>query len=290
MQKGNALSQVYAGLLLFVLIFIPGCSGKTESPVSLPTKLPESTVQGWTIAEEPREFSPETLYDLVDGQADAYFAYGFQQAVVGRYTGPSDARLQIEIFSLDSQADAYGLFTSSRSGVPMQIGVDGDADPGRRIIFWQDRYFVRVVASQPIDESKILAFAQAVAQSLPSGGQAPDLVNRLPDTGLVSQSVLFFHQEISIQSWIWLGGENILGLSPETNGVMATYERGGAGAGYLLLVRYPQDKQADQGRQTLQSADLPDLVAMRTKGNELAAVFGGMNAESARNLLDEVFP
>jgi len=49
----------------------------------------------------------------------------------------------------------------------------------------------------------------------------------LADEGMVERSAVFFHEEISIQDRLWLGGENRLGLSPKTDGILARYEVGG---------------------------------------------------------------
>jgi hypothetical protein len=181
-------------------------------------------------------------------------------------------------------ADAYGLFTTYRAGVPVSVGNEGDADPGRRLDLWQDRYFVRVFARQPLPEADLRAFADAVVGVLPSGGEPPALVDRLPQDGLVAHSAVFFRLEISIQSYLWLGGENLLGLGPKTEGVLAQYDVGGQTA-QLLLVQYLDAASASAGLEALQGGQVGGMVAAQARENLLGAVFGAVDEASANELM-----
>jgi hypothetical protein len=238
----------------------------------------------WTPADETRVFDRENIFDLVDGQAEFFFAYGFEQVAVRRYENAEGAVLHIEVWQLATPADAYGLFTASIAGQPAAIGNEGDADPGRRLAFWQDRYTVHVRARQELDDADLWAFAEVVSAALPPGGERPALVDRLPPDGLVERSAIFFHEEISIQDQVWLGGENLLGLGPETDNVLARYDVGGAAA-RLLLVRYPSAEAASAGLAALETGQLDGLVTADARDNLLGAVFGEVDEAAAGGLL-----
>jgi len=271
-------------VLLLLTLLLAGCQSQ---PFALTDAFPAAgTLPGWTPAGDMELYDRENIYDLVDGQADAFFAYGFQQVAVQSYENPAGNVLRVTVWQLASPTDAYGLFTASISGEPVAIGNDGDADPGRRIAFWQDRYYVNVHARQKLPDEELQNMAKAVSAKLPSGGDRPALVSRLPSDGLVPRSALFFHEEISIQSDIWLGGENVLGLSPQTNGVLARYDVGGQTA-RLLVVQYPGAEAASAGLKALQAGDVEGLVAADARGNLLAAILGEIDEGAARKLLDE---
>jgi hypothetical protein len=273
-----------AGLCL--LLLCTGCGADaTSGTMPLTAAFPAANdVPGWSLSGEVATFDPDTLFDLVNGQADSFFVYGFAEAAMGSYDGPDGASLRIEIYRLGSPADAYGLFSVSIAGEPVAVGVDGDADPGRRLAFWQDRFYVRIFARQPVADTDLLAFGQAVADALPPDGERPALLNSLPAAGLVPRSARFFHQELSIQNWLWLGGVNLLGLGPETDGLLADYERNGSPA-RLLLVVYGTSEQATAALAALQaSEDVPNLAAVDVEGTTLGAVFG---EGTANELLQE---
>ena len=185
---------------------------------------------------------------------------------------------------LATPADAYDLFSAGRSGAPASIGNAGDSDPRRRLAFWQERFFVSLDAVQPVPDVTLQVFAQIIAGRLPKGGARPALVDRLPQSGLVNRSDIFFHEEPSIQMEVWLGGENILGLSQATDSVVARYQINGVPV-RLMLVEYPTSGQAAKGLQALQSSPISGLVASGVHGSLLAAVFGKVDAAKVEPLL-----
>ena len=281
--------RLWIQLLLGLCVLFPGTGcGKSIGRVVPPTDgLPGSgAVPGWATSGKTETFSPDTLFDLMDGQAEAFFVYGFEQAATSTYAGPGNRSLRVEVYRLATPADAYGLFTVSIGGEPAAIGVDGDTNPGRYLAFWQDRFYVRIMALQPIADADLLAFGRTIASALPSDGERPALVASLPAEGLVSRSARFFHQELSIQDWLWLGGTNLLNLGPKTNGVLASYERGG-GTIQLLLVLYPEAGQATAALDALRASDVSDLVAADVDNRTLGAVFGTVNAKIANGLLKD---
>jgi len=291
----------FTASLIALLLAICGCRGETASPsgneVALPDVFPAAdAVPGWAPAGPMESFDDETIYGLVDGQADAFFAYGFEQVAVQDYENAESVVLSVEIWELATPADAYGLFTASTSGVPAKVGNDADADPRRRMIFWQDRYYVHVRARQEVPDADIRGIAESISAALPPGGERPALVGWLPPDGLVvryhpdegaiptARSPIFFHEEISIQNDLWLGGQNLLGLSPETDGVLAQYDVGGTTA-RLLLVQFPDDETASAGLIALRGSQIGELVAADARGDLLGAVFGEVDDDSANTLL-----
>jgi hypothetical protein len=277
-------------LLLAALLI--GCAGQsipspTAASLSLPAIFPGAdAIAGWTPTDQVKVYNHDHLFDLVDGQADGFFVYGFQQVATQRYKNTAGTILGIEVWQLATPADAYGLYTSNISGAPATIGNDGDAEPGRRLSFWQDRYTVHVTALQKVDDAVLSSFAKAISQALPPGGERPALVNRLPSTGLKERGFVFFHEEISIQDQIWLGGKNILGLSHDTNGIVAQYNLSGQAA-RLLLIQYPDADKAATGLNALKSSSVKNLVATNAVDNLLGAVFGAIDPDVANKLLDE---
>jgi hypothetical protein len=278
---------IVAALGLILLLTACGPSAPTPTPPPLETLLPaDGSISGWDAPDTVLTYDRENLYNLVDGQADAFFAYGFEQVAVQRYQNTAGARLNVEIWQLANSADAYGLFHSGIAGQPASIGVEGDSDPGRRLAFWQERYFVSVTATEAIPDETLWTFAKEIAKRLPSGGEPPAIVKRLPAEGFVEGSALFFHEEISIQMEIWLGGENILGLSQATNGIVARYAWGDQKA-RLLLIEYPAATEAAQGLKALRGSEIKDIVASESSGLMLAAVMGKVDADKAQALLKE---
>jgi hypothetical protein len=291
--------------LCIVSLLIPllsGCITPTPEPTIAPTVRPTAkpvapspltdafpgtgAVAGWTLDGELEVYDSETIFGLVDGQADFFFVYGFERVAVQRYQNAEEVTLDIHIWQVRAPEDAYGLFSASVAGEPADIGNEGDTDPGRRLVFWQDRYVAQLFARKDIPDADLRALAEAVSTALPTGGERPQLVDRLPADGMIPRSGIFFHEELSIQNEVWLGGENLLGLSPETDGVLARYEFSEVVV-RLLLVEYLDAEAASDGLAALEGGGIEGLVAADTRDNLLGAVFGEVDEAVADTLLAE---
>jgi hypothetical protein len=282
------------GALLIFVLSAGACNRSAPDTATLPAAPAEevelakvlsvgSQVVGWTQDGETEIYDEDTLFDLVNGQADAFYAYNFRQVAVQRYRSDTDDVLRVELWELATPHDAYGLFTRNASGTSPAAGVgnDTDEDPGRRLAFWQDRYFVQIRSHQPLPEESIAGVAREIAGALPQGGERPHLIAALPAEGRTHDRAVFFRLEISIQDEIWLGGENILNLGPESMGVLAHYEIAGRQV-TLLLTQYPDAAEATAALERLREYGPADLAAAEIQGAVLTALFGALDPDPAQ--------
>jgi len=278
----------------FFLLVLVAC---TAQPVPTPALVPApalpapvealpaaDVVPGWQLVEAAKTFIPDTLFDFMDGAADLYFTYGFQELAVGLYRDAQDRAVQVEVYRTATDADAYGLFGYNAFGEAERIGVDGELESGSRLAFWQARTYVQIVARQQVQDEVLRAFAHAVSAALPEGGERPALVAALPTGGLAAGNVRFFREKMALDNLLWLGADDPLGLGPDTQGVVARYEVGGQPAD-LLLLAYPDAARAEAGLAGLRSAGIETLAGARVEGATLGAAFG---SGAAAGLLDEV--
>jgi hypothetical protein len=260
-------------------------AAKTATPPALAALLPrDNAVPGWATAQPEQTYHHDDLFNLVDGQADSFFSYNFEAVATQRYQNAAGTMLMVEVWQVASPADAYGLFTFNRAGVPAAIGSEGDTDPGRRVAFWQDRYYVQLNANQTVPDSDLMSFARLLVSGLPSESQKPALVNRLPGDSLEPGSPIFFHAALSLQNELWLSDDNVLSLGPDTDGVVARYDLQGVPA-HLLIIRYPTAARADAALAALRQVQGIDLAAAAVRQDLLGAVVGKISPAAANSLL-----
>jgi hypothetical protein len=269
-------------LLILLILFLPAGCTPAQTELIFPAN---DAVRGWMQSERV-SFTHDDLFSLVNGQAESFLAYGFERVDVQRYQNDSGGQVNVEVWRLADSGGAYGLWTAMRSGAPAGVGNDSDSDGARRFAFWQDSAFVQVTANQPLETSQLGAFARTVASSLPEGGERPALLERVPQGGLQPGRLIYFREELSIQNEVYLGGENILGLSQQTGGILARYTLDGQEV-RLLLVEYPEENQAVQALPLLQNYGLEGLLISGVKGRWFGAVFGQQSGDAVVNLLTE---
>ena len=284
-RGGGAAAAIY---VLCCALLLGACAAPALSPTpasaapAVTSVLPAAdVVPGWQ-RREPRTYDPDTLYDFVNGAADLYFTYGFRELAVAEWANSAGDGVQVEVYRVASDADAYGLYTYNSYGEPVEIGVDGEINSGYRAAFWQGNTFVQVVASGQVEDDLLRTLAQAASSALPDGGQRPALVATLPEEGLQPGSVRFFREKMALDNLLWIGAEDLLGLGADVQGIVARYQVEGQAVD-LLLISFPDRGRAQAAAAGLAGARLENLIDTAVSGVNVGAVFG---SDAGRSLLD----
>jgi hypothetical protein len=211
--------------------------------IRVPT-LPRA-VGSWKLLST-EHYTPQTLYDYMDGGAELYLSYGFQELTVGRYSQKDRGDLVAEIYRMDNSANAFGIFAHYRQGDSLGVGQDSELTDGW-LRFWKADYYVSIYAEETDAEadSAIRHLARAIERQIPRTGARPEILGLLPQEGLLSRSVRYFHDHVALNHYCFLHRENILGLSRETEGCLARYQNGEEKA-VLVLIRFRTAEAASQ--------------------------------------------
>jgi hypothetical protein len=229
--------------------------GKMNQEISL-----SSEVGGWKWDEKEMRYNSKTLFEYIDGTAELYLAYGFQNLRVRRFEKSNQPPLIVELYEMASSEDAYGVFSFEHQDEAVGIG-QGSEFGGGLLRFWKGKYFVSVYAEGEGAEveSGILKMGRAAANSIPTNGSEPKLVGYIPgkNLGLVDKSVRYLKSHVLLNQRFFVAHQNILNLSRRTEAVLAQYLRDKKKT-QLLLIRYPDSKEAGDVYQNFMKAYLPD--------------------------------
>ena len=226
-------------------------------------------IAGWRAVDDDEVYDNESIFSYIDGQAEVYLAYGMRKCLARRYSGPEgEPDIVVDLFELASPADAYGVFTHDRDGEDIDVGQGALLRPAW-LSFWKGPFFGSIYAEGESEASAaaVEALARAAAAAIPSEGEAPDLVSLLPAKGLDQRSVRFLHRWEILNSALYVGSDNVFGLSAETDAALGKYLRG-EGEAWLLVVAYPDEAQARAAEERARSAGF----AVRRQAGTLAAV------------------
>src|SRR4030042_1130900 len=197
-------------ILLVVEIVKGEEKGKMKQEISLP-----SEAAGWKWDEKEMKYNSRTLFDYIDGTAELYLAYGFQNLTVRRFEKSKQPPITIELYEMASSEDAYGVFSFERQDEAIGIG-QGSEFGGGLLRFWKGNFFVSVLANGGGEEADaaILEIGKEVAAAIPASGTEPELLNLLPVTGWDRDKIRYFHLPLQLEKHYFVADENILGLSP----------------------------------------------------------------------------
>lgn len=197
------------------------------------------TVLGWTPSEEDAVFTRETIFEYMNGAGELYLAYDFDVLLVRQYEKPAAPPIVVELYQMQTSADAYGLFVHDTDGEPVALGAGAFYSAGYAW-FWKGNLFGRIMADRETEESKaaVLALGKLITDTFSQDGAPPELLAYLPPDGLLPRTIRYFHTIMALNAHYYLADENLLNLDEQTNVVLATYQQANRNV-RLLLVQYP---------------------------------------------------
>ena len=181
-MKNMILNRMKCGLL-FILIF-NAASGKI--PASM---FPE--IEGWKLTIEPKVYTPDNLWDLIDGAADVFLSYDFQDLHIAEYSNNKNQTVRVEIYRQSSPMNAFGIYAAER--MPdynfIQIGVQGYTSQDVMNFFTGNLYVkIMVSGTTNIPEDKLILIGKQINSNLAYDNKWPEELTVFPETGKLKNS------------------------------------------------------------------------------------------------------
>jgi hypothetical protein len=185
-------------LALMVVALMPAWfSGQLDASQSLAEAVAGFTPQGWQIFDKVKQFTPETLYEQINGRASFFLAYDMIRMtyVSFVYGGETAKFIDLSIYDMGTPTNAFGVFSAERSSgeSALDLGRAGYRSDANYFI-WQGRFYIRIIGSEATDEFKRIALdlARKVTGFLPDSGKPVWGLAALPLTDRIPQSVQYF--------------------------------------------------------------------------------------------------
>ncbi len=228
----------------FILLLSIIITSMRASDTTMTSLLP-SAFNGWKSSTD-RMYDRLGLYEYIDGGAELYISYGFRQMLHRVYVCDNQPSITVDLFDMGSSRNAFGVYTHARQTIDMSYGQGAVVLQGA-ILFWKDRYYVSIVAENETSESKdaIHELAGHISANIPAEGKIPPVIDRLPKTGLVDESILYFHHYIWVNSYIFIAEENVFGIGEKDQCVLAKYVAGDT-RWFVLIIEFTNEPRAKQ--------------------------------------------
>ena len=171
-------------------------------------------VPGWTPQGEARSYVADNLFEYMDGNAEGYLLYGFQN-MHGVTCTKGGVTLIIDVSDFGDADSAYGMFTANRDlrQPSTKLGMGGQILT-RKALFAKGQFFVEVAAEPEGDHTATLqAWTAAIEKLEPGTTQVPTQLSWFPIEG---------------QQSLRLVPESVLGIRILKRGYVAQYANGKA--------------------------------------------------------------
>jgi hypothetical protein len=220
MRKGGGMRRkVCFFILLFIALLYWAGGIRTPSwssgPGGNPSLFPE--ISRWKRSGEIQIFFPRNLYNYIDGGAELYLKYDFQELEVAEYLNDKKASVTVEIYRHKTPTDAFGIYSQERLANAKYLAIGAQGYSEENILnFVLGNYYVKMNSfnTGPEDQEVLVIFAKRVAEKLGGNGSLPSIFSSFPKEGKKENSEKFI-------------AKSFLGYSSLHSGFTADYELSG---------------------------------------------------------------
>ena len=155
-------------------------------------------LNGYKTVNEYPVYTPDDLWNYIDGAADAYLALGFLDLNITEYKKGKKA-IKAEIYRFGDDAMAFGMYSLERSpGYDfIQVGVQGYNEDGV-VFFYKDRYYIKIMTqseSKKVNES-MKELAGLIAARIDGKNEFPALLKLFPSAGLIKNQETYILESV----------------------------------------------------------------------------------------------
>ncbi len=238
---------------LFLMAAVAVAAGDTSL---LP---PSGFLGSWNLDGKPRVFPGSELYGHIDGGAEIFFEFGFQEATVQRYRGPA-GKVVVECYRMSDPVAALGIYLGKCGRETPDPALSERHTAGRyQLMFVRDRCFVIIdnPAGVPALVPALVEFARSIAGRLPPSRPVAAF-DPLPKVGLIEGSQRLIRGPVALEAIATLGRGDILLLGGRFTAAAGDYLNAGR-KHTLIVASYSDGQTATAAFQNLTSRLDPEI-------------------------------
>ena len=155
------------------------------------------TPKGWELHDRVMHFTPENLYEQINGRAEYYLAYDVIGMTFTSFDKSNDNSIfiNLSIYDMGTPTNAFGVFSGERPLEAPRLRLGRDAyRMGANHYILQGQYYIQITAADNIDELRqvCMGLADKVTDFLQDSGQPVWGLTALPEKDRVPQSAQYF--------------------------------------------------------------------------------------------------
>jgi len=236
------MKTIYLIFGIIIFLWAPGSDAKEF-------RFPEIT--GWRQSGEIQTFIPKTLFEYIDGDADLYVMYDFQELRVAEYQNEKKASVTVELYELKTPTDAFGIYSQERlpNANFIDVGAQGYIE-NNVLNFLTGPYYVKMTSYHTGAEDReiLLTFAKEMSENLGTKGTLPAILSSFPEEGKKKNSEKFINR-------------NFLGYSFLHSGFTADYDFSGKKFKLFVIEGVDKNDCKDMIQEYLRQTKSPEKSA-----------------------------
>jgi hypothetical protein len=155
-------------------------------------------LQGYRKVKNYPVYTPDNLWDFINGAADNYLSYGFEDLNVVEYQKGKNV-IKLEIYKHRNNIQAFGIYSSERSSSFrfINLGAQGYKSDGS-INFFKGRYYVKIRTSSSSEKvlQSMESLALRTADMLPGENTMPAMLNEFPQNGKKANEETYINESV----------------------------------------------------------------------------------------------
>jgi len=140
-------------------------------------------MEGFKLTDGPTRYTPQTLFEYIDGGADSFLAFDFEELSAATYESAQKVSITADLYRHRDATRAFGIYSQERPAgtTALPVGTEGHAGSDY-LLFVSGAYYVKLSQAGP-GPSVLRAFADKIAARLPGPKEAPPVLKLFPDKG-----------------------------------------------------------------------------------------------------------
>lgn len=202
-------------------------------------------LQGYKRTTGYPVYTPDNLWDFINGAADSYLSYGFENLHVAEYAKGKNV-IKLEIYKHKDNVQAFGIYSIERSPSFqfIKLGAQGCKTDGL-LNFLKGKYYVKIRTYSTSKKTlqALESLSLKVADMIEGDSELPDVLSEFPAEGKKK------NEDIYIQ-------ESVLGHEFLKGAFRANYEAGTASFSIFIIEKTAIEETRNTAEKYLSSVKL----------------------------------
>jgi hypothetical protein len=189
LRQRKKISIICSGLI-FGIFMINSIALNEGKELKLDQLLPD--LDEWIKIEESQTYYPESLFEYINGAAEIYLSYDFEELIVSQYEEQeTKSNVAIEIYDMGANNNAFGIYSAERypKSSFLNIGLQGYIEEGA-LNFLAGKYYIKLLCFDCKESSDeiLIKFAEKIVVNIDDKGRFPLPLTAFPSEGRIKNT------------------------------------------------------------------------------------------------------